>query len=319
MQQQGNRYEKILYLASLGINLKMQHEYLPARTYFEEALALAQTLGSTRLLINVLSNFGSFYWDAGHFTQAIACFQQVLPQAHRLLLADPVVFANACLGALAYTLGDYANARHHWEQAHQGYIKLGDQVMAAQILNMLGALFIELGDTAAAEQYCRRALAAPVAHLYVIQREALVTLGHLHRAAGEWSAARTAYQTALPLSQETKLVTEWLPVQAYLAALDLAQGESLAALAAVEEVLTHFGDSTFTPAQRPQELLLLAYQILAANQDPRAQAVLDQAWALVQAQLAQIDDPLLRETFLTNVPVNRALAQLVVAPPLPAV
>jgi hypothetical protein len=64
-------------------------------------------------------------------------------------------------------------------------------------------------------------------------------------------------------------------------------------------------------AQRPQELLWLAYQILAANQDPCATSILHQAWALVQDQLAKIEDPRLRETFLTNVPVNRELARLV--------
>ena len=79
----------------------------------------------------------------------------------------------------------------------------------------------------------------------------------------------------------------------------------------VEPLLTHFATTFFTPQQRPQELLLIAYQILIANGDPRALAVLQQAWALVQKQLAQIDDPRLRHTFLTNVPVNRELARLV--------
>lgn len=311
MQQQGNRNEQVTCLAMLGIHSKIQHAYPTAQAYFEAALALAQQLGSNRLTIHVLSNFGTLQWDAGRFTEAIACFQQVLPQAQRLALKDREVFAMACLGALAYTLGDYANARTYFEQARQGFHELGDQVMEAQTLNMLGALFAELGDMTVAGDYGRRALASPVAHLYTVQREGLVTQGHLHRAAGDWPAAREAYQAALGLSQETNLVTEWVPVQAYLAALELAQGEPLAALAAVEPVLAHFADSPFTPAQRPQELLLIAYEILVANHDPRAPEVLAQAWRLVQQHTEQINDPQLRHTYLTNVPVNRDLAQLV--------
>lgn len=101
-----------------------------------------------------------------------------------------------------------------------------------------------------------------------------------------------------------------MPIQTYLAALGLAPGET-AALAAVEVVLANFATKPLEPVQRPQELLLIVYQILLANADPRAQCVLHQAWQLVQDQLTKIDDPCLRTTFLTNVPVNRALGQLV--------
>lgn len=72
-----------------------------------------------------------------------------------------------------------------------------------------------------------------------------------------------------------------------------------------------FATVPFSPQQRPQDLLLIAYQILVANAEPRAQAVLRQAWNYVQEQAAKIDDPRLRETFLTNVPANRELARLV--------
>ena len=49
------------------------------------------------------------------------------------------------------------------------------------------------------------------------------------------------------------------------------------------------------PAQRPQELLLIAYDILVAAADPRAPAVLQQAWAYVQEEAAKLADPRLRD------------------------
>jgi len=102
-----------------------------------------------------------------------------------------------------------------------------------------------------------------------------------------------------------------MSVQAHLANLALAQGDATTALITIEPLVANFAATTFTPAQRPQELLWIAYQILVANDDPRAPTVLPQAWALVQEQLAKIDDPRLRETFLTNVPVNRTLGRLI--------
>ncbi|MEZ4733243.1 MAG: tetratricopeptide repeat protein [Caldilineaceae bacterium] len=312
-QQQGDRRAQATYLQFLAISLKMQQAFAAAAAAFEEALLLAQAVGSGRLTLMIRSNLGSFHWDAGNFTKAQAYLQQALTQAQARTQKDTATFVTACLGALAQTLGDYANAHTYCAAAHQGYIELGYKVMEAELLNLLGVLCIEMGEWAAAEDYSRRALASSAAQTYTVQRGALLIQGQLQRLAGNWAAARTAYEAAYTLSQQTHILAEWLPVQTQLAALALAQGDRTAALTALEPVLANFADAYFTVAQRPQELLLLAYQILLANADPRAPTVLHQAWALVQEQLAKIDDPRLRDTFLTNVPVNREVARLMAA------
>ena len=310
-QQQDDQHALALYLMLLGVSLKLQREFADAQRYFEAALAMAQTVGSSRRTILILNNLGAYHWEAGNFTQAIACFQQTLPRAQQTAQKDSATFATTCLGALASTLGDYDNARAYFEAAHQQYRELGDNVMEAELLNLLGALAFEMGELTVAADYCRRTQAAPAAQIYRIQREALLLQGHLQRSAGKWGAAHATYAAAYTLSHQTNLLTEWLPVQAHRSALYLAQGDASAALAAVAPVVANFADTSFNPAQRPQELLLIASQILAAHQDPRAPAVLQQAWALVQQQVANISDPRLRTTFLTNVPANRKLAQLV--------
>lgn len=312
-QQHSNRYHQLVCLGLLGASLKGLHQYSAAHSAFQEALPLAHALGSSRMLIWLLNNLGSLQWNAGNFTAAIACFQEVLPHAQRLAQKDSETFAIACMGALAFTLGDYTTAHTHLTTAQQAYQALGDQTLAAQLLTMLGALAEEQGDLAAADTYCRRALAAPAAHLYAVQSAALVLQGHLLRHAGAWAAALTAYQTAHQLGQAQQVVTDILAVETYMAALALAQGNAAVAHAAIEPVLAQAVNTSFDANQRPQELLWIAYQILHANQDPRATAVLQQAWTLVQQQLANISDPHLRTTFLTNVAVNRTLAQLVEA------
>ena len=310
-QQRNDQYALVSYLNLLGISCKMQYDYATAQQYFETALTLAQTVRSSRRELIVLQNLGSFHLEADNFTAAHTYLQQNLTRAQQAMQKDCVMFANISLGALAYTLGDYTGAHTYWEVAHQGYIELGYQVLEAQVLTMFAALHAEVGEVALAGAYCQRALASPAAQTYIVQREALMIQGQLQRVAGNWAAARATYEAAYTLSQQTNLVAEWLPVQTHLATLDLAQGETGAALTAVEPVLANFAATQLNAAKRPQELLWLVYQILVANQDRRAPSVLHQAWALVQAQLAKIDDPRLRETFLTNVPANRALAQLI--------
>ncbi|MEZ4863090.1 MAG: hypothetical protein R3C14_17350 [Caldilineaceae bacterium] len=310
-QQQGDQRAQANYLLLLAISLKMQQAFVAAAAAFEEALTLAQAVGSGRLALMIRSNLGSFHWETGNFTKAQEYLQQALTQAQARAQKDSATFATACLGALAQTLGDYANARAYCAAAHQGYVELGDKVLEAQLLNLLGALCIDMGELAAADDYCRRALASAVAQTYTVQREALMIQGQLQRSAGNWAAARTAYTAAYAVSQQTNLISEWLPIQAQLAALHLTEGETVAALAAIEPVLANFAEVQWSVAQRPQELLLIAYHILCAAQDPRAQAILHQAWQLVQEHVATIDDPRLRHTYRTNVPVNRELARLV--------
>jgi len=310
-QQQNDQHAQARYLMVMGISLKMQHDYAAAQDHFVTALTLAQGLRANRLALLIRNNLGACYLDAGQFGQAIACFQQTLPSAQQAGQQDSATFAQVALGLLAYTLGDYANARTQLTAAQQGYHALGDKVLEAQLLNLLATLLMEMGEATLATDYCQRALAISVDQLYLVQRSALLIQGQLARADGNWAAARTAFEAAYTLSRQTDVLTEWLPVQFYLAQLYLVQGDVVAAGVALEPLLPSLADASFEPWQRPQALLLIAYQILVVNADPRAPAILQQAWQRVQAQLAQIDDPRLRHTFLTNVPVNRELAQLI--------
>jgi tetratricopeptide (TPR) repeat protein len=140
---------------------------------------------------------------------------------------------------------------------------------------------------------------------------ACFTLGAAHTATGNFADAQAAYTQAVTISQRlTVAAAECLQAQAGLAGILLAQQELGAALAAVDALLPQFDPTALDLLQCPQRLLLTCYQILAANQDPRAPSVLRQGWQLVHDQAEKISDPALRTAFLTNVPVNRTLGLL---------
>lgn len=312
-QQEGTSYDQIVCLNLLGLNCHLQGNSTVALRYFQQALALTQHGSYAYYDLMVLNNMGSLLVETGHFSAALVQFQQSLPRAVAAAFNSKIALITASLGEIALLVGDYAAAHTQLTEAHHRYVELHDHFVEAEILNMLAMLFAEMGDDATAQSYAQRALASPGGHIYTVQHRSLCMLGHLYRRQAKWDAAASVYQQALALSQNVNRATDALLTQTYLAAVTLARGEATAALAAVAPLLTNFATTPFTPQQRPQELLLIAYQILVANADSRAQAVLSQAWAYVQEQAAKIDDARLRHCFLTNVPVNRQLTQLVEA------
>jgi hypothetical protein len=61
--------------------------------------------------------------------------------------------------------------------------------------------------------------------------------------------------------------------------------------------------------KEPFRILLTCYQVLKANDDQRADAILTDAYNLLQARAANINDVHLRGCFLNNVAVNREIVE----------
>ena len=133
-QARDDRSAQVFFLMMLGIAREEQHDYVAAQHDFESALTLVHPLHYSSLELRVLQNLGSSHWAAGNFTEAQHYLQEALTRAQEVDQKDSITFATACLGALAYTLGDYANARARLERAQQAYLALGDQVLAARIV-----------------------------------------------------------------------------------------------------------------------------------------------------------------------------------------
>jgi hypothetical protein len=92
-----------------------------------------------------------------------------------------------------------------------------------------------------------------------------------------------------------------------LARVSLAQGNQAQAQAYVEEILSHLESYTLAGIYEPFRVRLTCYRVLRANQDPRAEAVLNTAYHLLQEQAAKIADEELRRSFLENVAAHREI------------
>jgi rsbT co-antagonist protein RsbR len=91
----------------------------------------------------------------------------------------------------------------------------------------------------------------------------------------------------------------------------MAQGKLAEALTPVEEILTYLEEHSLDGAEEPVRVYLTCYHVLQANQDPRAEAILNTGGRLLRKRAAKVNDKDLRQSFLENVAVHREVLESV--------
>ena len=93
-----------------------------------------------------------------------------------------------------------------------------------------------------------------------------------------------------------------------LARVALAQADHAQALAHAQEILDHLAAyPRLEGTWEPLRVYLTCYQVLHAHDDPRAEAVLEAGYRLLQERARKIEDGDLRRSFLENVPHHREI------------
>jgi tetratricopeptide (TPR) repeat protein len=151
-----------------------------------------------------------------------------------------------------------------------------------------------------------------LAERYVIPSDraaAAVVLGHARSGMEDWDAAATAYRQAVSIYKQVGNVALALEAQAGLVQVALAQGDRAQAQQRIEAILPMLNEDTCSGFYTPFFIWLTSFHGLAANQDPRAVAVLQRGHALLQIYAGAIPNDGLRRSFLQQVRAHRALQQ----------
>jgi tetratricopeptide (TPR) repeat protein len=177
------------------------------------------------------------------------------------------------------------------------------------VLANLGYLFHYLGNNQAARDMSERALhIAEDAGARSCQGVALTVLGHTLLESGQLEEATAAYQQALSLQRELGENRPALGALAGLCRVALAQSDLAMSRGYMDEILAHLEEyGELNGTADPFRVYLTGYQCLSANHDQRAHDMLTQAYAVLQAQAANLEDQATRDSFLTNVPAHREL------------
>jgi predicted ATPase len=304
----GDEPQACLTLNDLGGLAAEQGDYAAARDSYEQSLALARRLGDRRQECRVLGNLGTLAGEQGDLTAARGYLEDNLAIARAI---GDRQMAGVMLGNLGFTLanqGDYATARGYLEQSLALTRATHDQLMEAAALNNLGLVAVNQGDFVTARNVYERCLKlAQDLGDPVFEGWARRGLGNAALGVQDLDVAEEAYRQALATLRAVDnpaLVAEPL---AALARVVLARGEAAEARETIEEILAHLATGTLEGAEEPMLVYLICYQVLRANDDPRAQTLLTRARRELLAQAGHIPDEATRHAILEHVPAHREL------------
>jgi len=309
-RQIGDRRGESRALGNLGGISSDQGDYVKAGRYQEQVLLTMQEMGDRQGEMMSLNNLGEVSTRQGDYDKARGHFERALRISLEIndRRSEGIVRGN--LGFTLLAQGCYPQARTCFEQALCLFREIGDRSGEGWILFFLGLLFHQKGDDRAAHNYSQQALC--IAHglgdLYTEGR-ALTCLGHALARLGRLSPAAVAYREALTLRRTLGEHSGALEALAGLARVSLAQGDRWQAHTQVEGILDSLENDAkaLDGAEEPFRVYLTCYQVLLANQDPRASDILDTANRLLRERAARIGAKELQRSFLEDVAVHQEI------------
>jgi len=213
------------------------------------------------------------------------------------------------LGISLLGAGAHAQSREHLEEGLRLARAADDRVMEPYAQTYLAMITLREGDPESAMTLAQAALETSLAVQNVdTQITSLFQIAAIERARGRTHAAAAAFERAHAIAVAND-ETMRFDAAAGIAREALARGDGAAAMQALEEVLAHLAEGgVLDGTESRQRIRLTCYEVLSAAGDPRAAAMLDTAYALLQKQADTLVDAALRDNFLNDVPEHREIA-----------
>jgi len=225
--------------------------------------------------------------------------------------------ALAALGRVADILGDTHQARERLDQALGLLAEVRARDVEVATLTWLARHYVRLGDAQIALDYGDRAVGLADRTGSRWQRvQALVTRGHTLASLDRLEDACAAYAAACARGEELTHALLATEARAGLAAMALAQGDRELALVHVAKVLEVLGAHPRAGLDDPFGVYVTCSEVLEANHDPRAVAVLAAGQRLMRHDAELIADLDRRHTFVQATAPRRALQPAQAAPVL---
>ena len=305
----GARTEEGVTLSNLGTVALYRGEYAQAASYYTEALFIARETGNRRSESNALGNLGIVARYREDYAQAIAYSEQALAIDRAIGHRQGAGRKLNSLGEATRLQGDYTRARAYYEQALAIARELGERRSESIALGNLGQVALGQQDYETALGHYEQALA--------IARElgdrdcigyTLTGLGEAQAGVGRLNNAVTVIQEAIALRRQVGQLALLMESTAGLARIYLVQGKLAQAQAVMQEILAYLDQGrSLDAADEPLRILLTCYQVLAANQHPRAAEMLHTTFNRLCQRVAHIPDQGARRSVVENVPWYREI------------
>ncbi len=282
-----------------------------AREFYERALARYRAQENQYGESSALVNLADIGVDGAALDDALRYGEQALTLSTRIGKRFDQAAANVILGSLYFTLGDFGRAETAYAQALAIFRDLGNSTGESIALRGAASLQLQRGDARAALASAEHA-AQLALELHSPYREGMarILIGDSQLALHLTDQAEQSYMRALELLQHAERGHRALDAWAGLVRVALARGDAAQALHFTNEILARFDAQTFYDCDDPSALYVLCVRVLAAQHDPRAQAVAARGNAELMQRAAQIQDNALRHYFLERPASHRALRAL---------
>jgi predicted ATPase/phosphoribosyl 1,2-cyclic phosphodiesterase/anti-anti-sigma regulatory factor len=295
-------------IRNLGIVTWQQGDYTASMSHDQQALALYQEIGDLHGEGKALGNLGVSFADSGDYAQATAYYGRALKIYRQTgdRHGEAVMLNN--LGLVADRQGDYATAASYLLQTLTICREIGDRQGEAQRLSNLAKLCHHLGDDVTAKMYGEEAvsLAKELGNDRILS-DALMHLGNVLQSLDQLNEAASAYQQALTLRHELGQMHLAMDPLSGLARVKLVQGDLPDALAYVDTILNYLMQGALSGTSEPFRIYWTCYQVLSANNNPRAYGVLQEAYQRLQTAASKMDEAALRHSFLENVVIHQLI------------
>jgi predicted ATPase len=295
-----------------------QNDDVKAINYAQQALNTYRQLGHRQYETSILNTIGYYLRKQGQYTESQRYNEKALYISREIAFQTGNGVALVNMGHIFSDLGDYETAKIYLENSLSIANELNISHLICECLVALGFISLALTDCEQAYQYGHQALTiANENDNIAMQGQASFLLGHVYVCLDKWDEAWIAYNQYITLTKQTLFwninVYKTRPIEAKtgLARLALIRADPIKALKFVEEILEYVDEEPGLPYNyQPLRIYLTCIQVLQANQDPRAEKVLEQAYNLIQERAATIEDEDLHRSYLENVPENREIVAL---------
>ena len=298
-------------IQQLGLVSYYQGNYSKAEFYFDKALYLAREIGNRLNEVNALTNLANIKLFYGDLSSANEYYKQNLIIAREINNRESEAALLINLGYLAIQLGIYQEAHQYMSQGLTILREIDARSHESITLVNLGLIACNQNDYADAHKYSKQAFDLAHEIGYTDGKGfALFGIGDALIGLDRYDEAKDAYQESLILRQEMDQPHLVIESQEGLVRVAIKMRDNATAQQIIETLMSYLDKgNTLEGTESPNRIYLTCYQVLKANNDPRASTILEDGYNLLQERATKISDEELRQCFLNNVAVNREIVE----------
>lgn len=308
-RKSGNRKAEGDTLNGLGALAYHQRHLAEARSYYHQALTMRQAIGDRDGEGTSLFNLGVVAQDMGDYEQALATFAQALAIQQATGNRWEEVNVLMALGVLYQELGHLDQAQTYLQGGLVISHEIGDEAGEAYVLSNLGLVVRDQGNLEQAEHLLTRGMELIHTQDDLAQEAFFLSyLSTISLRAGQFDQAVERAQAALQLRRQLGLFVRTTAELTTLAETYLARGDVTRALNHAHQAYTILQGCGSEGPEAPHHDYYVCSKVFAASGEAGlADQARHAAYTLVMERAANITDPDLRQSFLNNVPINRAI------------